>query len=210
MAFTAERVRRHRASKPQGSSERVLPWQVTTDQLICASLSHTHYWYEVGMLKVLANTMNRLPNRVQRADAEIPRLRICLFYLQPWHGTGHDLRSCGACTTTRIPLAGRTVPCKHTWYGRASNTKKWGHKLPDIRTVCINIFRSCFSCHMTSGRPGSSEVPRNPLTRWEGACHYLTNRFQMEAPVAPSRSLQEASVGMAEAFSARDVFMKRS
>ena len=25
-----------------------------------------------------------------------------------------------------------------------------------------------------------------------GACHYLTNRFQMEAPVAPSRSLREA------------------
>ena len=38
------RVRRDRASKPQGSSERVLPWQVTTlDQLIFASLSHTHY-----------------------------------------------------------------------------------------------------------------------------------------------------------------------
>ena len=48
------RVRRHRASKPQGSSERVLPWQVTMDQLIFASLSHTHYWYEVGMLKVTA------------------------------------------------------------------------------------------------------------------------------------------------------------
>ena len=46
------RVRRHRASKPQGSSERVLPWQVTMDQLVCASLSRTHYWYEVGMLKV--------------------------------------------------------------------------------------------------------------------------------------------------------------
>ena len=41
------RVRQHRASKPQGSSERVLPWQVTMDQLIFASLSHTHYWYEV-------------------------------------------------------------------------------------------------------------------------------------------------------------------
>ena len=27
------RVRRHRASKPQGCSERVLPWQVTMDQL---------------------------------------------------------------------------------------------------------------------------------------------------------------------------------
>ena len=50
------RVRRHRASKPQGSSERVLPWQVTMDQIICASLSHTHYRYEflVGMLKVPA------------------------------------------------------------------------------------------------------------------------------------------------------------
>ena len=35
------RVRRHRASKSQGSSERVLPWQVTMDQLIFASLSHT-------------------------------------------------------------------------------------------------------------------------------------------------------------------------
>ena len=46
------RVRRHRVSKPQGSSERVLPWQVTMDQLICASLSHTHYWHEVGMLEV--------------------------------------------------------------------------------------------------------------------------------------------------------------
>ena len=45
------RVRRHRASKPQGSSERVLPWQITMDQLIFASLSHTHYWYEVGMLR---------------------------------------------------------------------------------------------------------------------------------------------------------------
>ena len=49
------RVRRHRASKPQGSSERVLPWQITMDQLIFASLSHTHYWYEVGMLKVPIN-----------------------------------------------------------------------------------------------------------------------------------------------------------
>ena len=48
------RVRRHRASKPQGSSERVLPWQITMDQLIFASVSHAHYWYEVGMLIVPA------------------------------------------------------------------------------------------------------------------------------------------------------------
>ena len=30
------------------------------------------------------------------------------------YGTGHDLRSCGNCTTTRIQLAGRAVPRKHT------------------------------------------------------------------------------------------------
>ena len=47
------RVRRHRAGKPQGSSERALPWQVTMVQSICASLSHPYYWYEVGMLKVV-------------------------------------------------------------------------------------------------------------------------------------------------------------
>ena len=28
------------------------------DQLICASLSHTHYVYEVGMLKVPANNVS--------------------------------------------------------------------------------------------------------------------------------------------------------
>ena len=54
------RVRRHRASKSQGSSERVLPWQITMDQLIFASLSHTHFWYEVGMLKVPASANNRV------------------------------------------------------------------------------------------------------------------------------------------------------
>ena len=43
------RVRRHRASKHQGSPEQVLPWPVTVDQLICASLSH-----EKGMWAALA------------------------------------------------------------------------------------------------------------------------------------------------------------
>ena len=33
------RVRQYRASKPQGGSKRVVPWQGTMDQLICASLS---------------------------------------------------------------------------------------------------------------------------------------------------------------------------
>ena len=35
-----------------------LPWQITMDQLIFASLSHIHYWYEVGMLKVPAANIN--------------------------------------------------------------------------------------------------------------------------------------------------------
>ena len=35
------RVRRHRASKPQGSSERVLPWQIIIDQVMFASLTST-------------------------------------------------------------------------------------------------------------------------------------------------------------------------
>ena len=48
------RVRRHSASSPQGSSKRVLPLQVTVDRLICASLSHTlYYWYEVDRLQYL-------------------------------------------------------------------------------------------------------------------------------------------------------------
>ena len=53
--YILPRVGRHRASKPQGSSKRVLPWQATMDKLICASLSHTHYLYEVGMLKVIGD-----------------------------------------------------------------------------------------------------------------------------------------------------------
>ena len=47
------RVRRHKDSKPPGSSERVLPWQVTMDGLICASLYYTHYWYEVVILSTV-------------------------------------------------------------------------------------------------------------------------------------------------------------
>ena len=55
------RVRRHRACKPRGSSERVLPWQITMDQLIFASLSQTHYWYGVGMLKIVGVQKYSLP-----------------------------------------------------------------------------------------------------------------------------------------------------
>ena len=40
-------------------SERMLPWQITMDHSISASLSHTHYWYEVGTLKVPYNNRVR-------------------------------------------------------------------------------------------------------------------------------------------------------
>ena len=62
------RVRRHRASKPQGSSERVLPWQVTMDQLICTTLSQTHCWYEVGMLKVPADVRYKMLQELAAED----------------------------------------------------------------------------------------------------------------------------------------------
>ena len=42
IAYRWRSVRRHGDSKPQDSSERVLPGQVTMDQLIFASLSHTN------------------------------------------------------------------------------------------------------------------------------------------------------------------------
>ena len=52
------RVRRHGASKPQGSFERVLPWQVTLNQLIFASLSHTHYGYVCVCIYVCMYLLN--------------------------------------------------------------------------------------------------------------------------------------------------------
>ena len=70
------RVRRHRASKPQGSSKRVLPWQVTINQLICAYLSHTHYWYEGGMLKAFwydYRTLQRAPEDFPDISSQVSR-----------------------------------------------------------------------------------------------------------------------------------------
>ena len=52
MAFIAENPPAQRACKPQGSYKRVLRGQVAVDQLMRAFLSHTHYWCELGMLKV--------------------------------------------------------------------------------------------------------------------------------------------------------------
>ena len=96
------RVRQHRASKPQGSSERVLPWQITMDQLIFASLSHTHYWYEVVMWKV--PTVSAVGLVVGNPTMNTPRLRRVggsfffkfYFYLQ-WYAYNIF------CFTTQLP-----------------------------------------------------------------------------------------------------------
>ena len=76
------RVRRHRASKPQGSSERVLPWQIIMDQLIFASLSHTHYWYEVDMLKVPRCVSSDFSSNAQARDSiGVPRSCTYIYML---------------------------------------------------------------------------------------------------------------------------------
>ena len=87
------RVRRHRASKPQGSSERVLPWQITMDQLIFASLSHTQYWYEVGMLKVPAVI------RTYESNAILLCLR-CMVIFSAGYPRGEYISSCSQQRTT--------------------------------------------------------------------------------------------------------------
>ena len=84
------KVRRHRASKSQGSSERVLPWQVIMDQLLCASLSttlqkivtglkETHLELRVMILPWFIITLynvrmhNTRENRLQRNDV------VCMY-----------------------------------------------------------------------------------------------------------------------------------
>ena len=99
----------------------------------------------------------------------------------------------------------------------------WGARLNTMKRFCLCSLLLCSHPNVLTFFPGlyAQEVRSDLVIDIMGACHYLTNRFQMEAPVAPSRSLREASVGMAEAFakpsrrlleafSARDVFMKRS
>ena len=61
---------------------------------------------------------------------------IKLCYLQPRHGTGYDVWSVHNHTNTAC-----RPHCTMQTYGRASNTKKCSHKLPDIRTVSVNIFQ---------------------------------------------------------------------
>ena len=77
------RVRRHRASKPQGSSERVLPWRVTMDQLIWSLFSTSPI---LGMKWTVESTG-------ENTDGTAPRkysTRIILRY-GAWCGTTASL-----------------------------------------------------------------------------------------------------------------------
>ena len=80
------RVLQHRASEPQGSSKLVLPWQVIMDQLICAFLSQTHNWYEVGMLNIPAVSTRNASSELQLGALreEVARERLRALSRKPW------------------------------------------------------------------------------------------------------------------------------
>ena len=123
------RVRRHRAaSKPQDNSERVLSWQITMDQLICASFSRTRYWYEVGILKVPASIVGaviRPPHLTHFVSSPIlpdspPRLRRSerpYFRVPP---LGRPPNRCLRTTKGVVPtLLASTCSCLHHGSGQA-------------------------------------------------------------------------------------------
>ena len=71
-------------------------------------------------------------------------IRFVLLTTVAWHRTRYSIvRSLHNLTIT----AGRPHRTMQTYqYERAPNIKKWSHKLPDIRTVSINVFETCFFC----------------------------------------------------------------
>ena len=52
------------------------PFASPLDQLICASLSHTHYWYEVGLLKVVLYVWTSHTARLRINRASLPILLV--------------------------------------------------------------------------------------------------------------------------------------
>ena len=64
--------------------------------------------YTQSLRYVLDNTVTRNTSRRTAAG----RLKALCTYLQPWRGTARGLRSFRTCTTTRMQLEDRNVPCK--------------------------------------------------------------------------------------------------
>ena len=148
------RVCRHRASKPQGSSERVLPWQITMDQLIFASLSHTHYWYEVGMypvIYVVANPIRglldrkRLEEYLQSSSESKKQNRndkkkgaITKYTRQKKIEKGHSIGRvwCNASREPSDTLPG-SQPCTHVHTGKRINIFKYYQVYCNYQLVII-------------------------------------------------------------------------
>ena len=116
------RVRRHRASKLQGSPERVLPWQVTMDQLIFSSVSHTHYWYEVGMLKVPASEEDE--PRFSRTNRAFPSRQSTVVSTTPLSDLSSYIRT--ASNTFCIAR----VHCTDSRRGKKEVHQKWSIMIP--------------------------------------------------------------------------------
>ena len=77
---------------------------------------------------------------------------------------------------------------------RVINRREATHAL---RVIVGGVGRDPLPYALHSGRIGGatqSAAQGTTNVQIQGACHYLTNRFKMKAPVAPSRSLQEGSM----------------
>ena len=71
------KIRRHRASKFQSSSERVLPWQVTMDQLLCAIITNRKSARsKVNEFKRVQRALTR--HKISLGTPEATRRRITL------------------------------------------------------------------------------------------------------------------------------------
>ena len=86
------RVRRHGASKPLGSSERVLPWQVTMDQLIFASFPHPLLVRSGHVEGTGGYTLNNVDSRPR----PIAMFEDCytVIYCMDMHGGGRGVARC--------------------------------------------------------------------------------------------------------------------
>ena len=77
------------------------------DQLICASLSHTHYWYEVGMLKVPScqtTLENAAHERGRCGDGGFRHSDLKPFRLAQWLSVTHAASRHPRSLATKIPV----------------------------------------------------------------------------------------------------------
>ena len=104
------------------------------DQLICASLSHTHYWHEMGMLKVPADvpieTVFRLKVDVEQCkhldlfasnDYSFPQ-----YHLPPLRSRGQSVLCVFFPFILDIKFIGRMYVCMYVWSSHIAETASTG------------------------------------------------------------------------------------